>query len=393
MRRLSRRHFLRRGAGAGLTLAGSKFLTGCVPGGAPPSFIAQPADVPVADRAEVSAVRGTDLYEMTRQTLEAVGGIDVIVHPGETVFIKPNFGAYGWLWLDTFATGEDVKPEIVIVVAEECLKAGAAKVIIGEGSQKPEFPWDRATTFDGSTNLAAEAQRLNATYPGEVVLACLQVDSPTWDGLPSPHTDLDAIYVSSLVARADRVISLAVIKTHRWTHITGALKNFVGVASLEHHDPGNTGGRTGLHTAAGGVGQCFVDICASLKPDLAIIDGSICVEGNGPNVAGGWWGKTIDVSDTLGDWFMLGSTDLVAADATAARIIGCDVDQIDHLQKAYNQGVGQIREDMIDVTGATIDELRVDFEPAEVVAGLDEIMLQGLILQLMSMTTQTYPRW
>jgi hypothetical protein len=41
--------------------------------------------------------------------------------------------------------------EIVVAVAEECLKAGAAEVIVGDGSQVPRFDWGAATTLDGST--------------------------------------------------------------------------------------------------------------------------------------------------------------------------------------------------------------------------------------------------
>jgi uncharacterized protein (DUF362 family) len=38
----------------------------------------------------VAAIRGEDLSAMTREALEAVGGVRSIVNEGETVFIKPN---------------------------------------------------------------------------------------------------------------------------------------------------------------------------------------------------------------------------------------------------------------------------------------------------------------
>ena len=44
--------------------------------------------------------------------------------------------------------------------------------------------------------------------------------------------------------------------------------------SLSRHGSGFFA-RDKLHFAAGGVSQCFLDIVAGVKPDLAIIDGSI----------------------------------------------------------------------------------------------------------------------
>jgi hypothetical protein len=114
------------------------------------------------------AVRGHDLWSMTREVLEALGGIGRIVNPGETVFIKPNMVTLPWAGSgrNPFARGECTKAEIAAATAEACLEAGAREVIIGDGSQMPRFEWERATTLDGATNLAAEAARLRAAHPG-----------------------------------------------------------------------------------------------------------------------------------------------------------------------------------------------------------------------------------
>lgn len=378
MRRLTRRGFLHCAAGAGLGLSGSQLLTGC--GGTPPPLIGAVTDVPVDTTSRVSVIRGLDLYEMTHQALDAVGGIESVVHPGETVFIKPNLGGVDFVSHNSFLGGESAKVEIIVTVAEACLQAGASKVIIGEGGQVRQFSWEHAVTLDGSTNLAAEAARLNAAYPDKLQLACLMVDSPEWDPVPSPHTDLGEIYISSLLARADRVISIAPIKTHRWTYITGTMKNFVGSTSFDRYGSGMPW-RYALHNAAGGVSQCFLDIVAGIRPDLAIVDGSICCEGNGPHVLPIWWGTTVDVRNRLGDWFLLAGTDLPALDATAARIIGQDVAGVPYLVNAYNQGLGQIQESQIQLVGASLDELRMNWTPAQHLEGFGDVILPTLILQ------------
>jgi uncharacterized protein (DUF362 family) len=96
------------------------------------------------------------------------------------------------------------------------------------------FDWKYATTLDGSSNLVQEAERLSTKYGKKVTLACLEVDSPGFVEVPS-RTYLDKIAVSSLVVEADRVISIPVAKTHSWAQLTLALKNFIGVTSLERY--------------------------------------------------------------------------------------------------------------------------------------------------------------
>ena len=47
---------------------------------------------------------------------------------------------------------------------------------------------------------------------------------------------------------------------------------------------------------------------------------------------------------------------------------------------AFNQGMGQMREDLIELKGATLDELRVDWQPAEQVEGFNNVILEGIAL-------------
>ena len=373
MHRITRRDLLKSGANATLAFGASQLITGC--GGITPPF------APTGKPSRVAAIRGTDLYVMTREALAVFGGAEAIVSPGETVFIKPNFCTAGFLPVDGVANGSCTKPDIVVAVAEECLRVGAGKVIIGDGGQAWTFSWEELHTLDGSTNLAEEAKRLNAAYPGKLQLACLIGDSPAWDAIPSPYTNLGEIYVSSLVSRADKIISVPVLKTHMMTQVTASLKNFVGATSTEDYGFG-TPSRMKLHNAIGGIEQCFLDICSAIKPAFAIIDGSVCGEGNGPTIIPGLMGATVDMKDRLGDWLLLASNDLTAADATAARVISHDVSQVKHLTMAYDQGLGQIHEELIEIVGASLDELRVEWQPAAHLECAAHVVMQSLGLIL-----------
>ena len=381
MHKPTRRELLKLGAGAAAGFCTSGFFTNC--GAGKTSTASTPTPAPIStvacsagDGAKVAAVRGMDLTAMTRSALDALGGIQTVVKPGETVFIKPNMVTLPWssASYNPFRLGECTKPEIVIAVIEECLKAGAREVIVGDGSQMPSFNWSGAVTLNGSSNLAVEAGRLSTQYARSVRLACLDVDTPEWIEIPV-GTSLGKVVISSLAVNADRVISIPVAKTHKWAHLTLSLKNFIGITPLERYGWGSTSGETTrvfLHRndpGAHGFGRLFVDIAKAVKPDLAIIDMSIGMEGDGPSLSAG--GRTVDMSTRLGSWLLLASTDPAAADATAARVLNLEspyVDQI--LSMAHDAGMGTICASAIQLIGATLDQLRVSWLPAQVaVAG------------------------
>jgi uncharacterized protein (DUF362 family) len=358
---LTRRDFMRLSAAA----IGGAVLADCgeAPAGGPPPE----APIPLEPTAQVAAVRGDDLAPMTRQVLDAVGGVEQVVHEGETVFIKPNMVTLPWARSgNCFVGGECAKPEIVIAVADECLRAGAAEVIIGDGSHMPTLEWEYATTFDGATNLVLETERLSAQYAGRARVASLEVDSPEWVEVPS-RTYLGRIAISSLVARADRVISIPVAKTHSWAQLTLSLKNFIGITPLERYATwmeGGYGDRSGGfdHSSPRAIAEIYLDIVAAVKPDLAIVDFSIGMEGDGPTLGSG--GRPVDMRSRLGSWVLLASTDPVAADATAGRVMSHDVSAMKQLTMAYDMGLGEIREGAIEIVGERLDALRVPWAPA-----------------------------
>lgn len=357
---MKRREFLKTGACASFALGAPKVLWSCT------NNISVPGPSPIT--ARVAAVRGKNLFTMTRDALDALGGIRKIVNEGESVFIKPNFVSFPWAqYNNCFAIGECTKPEIIIAATEECLKAGASEVIIGDGSQMPSFNWKFATTLDGSTNLAQEAARLSSTYKRKVTLACLEADSPEWTEINS-RTHLGKIAVSSLVTQADRVISIPVAKTHSWAQLTLALKNFVGVAALKRYGrlygDGHWDRSGGFdHGSPQAIAQYYLDIVDAVKPDLAIIDFSIGLEGDGPTTDIG--ARTVNMKNRLGSWLVLASTDLMAADATAARVMSHDIATIKQLNMGYEMGLGEIRESSIEILGERLDGLRVEWLPAK----------------------------
>ena len=356
MKKINRREFLKTGIGTAVTLNSPWLLATCKNGQESIQDI----------HAQVAAILGDNLDLMTRQALNMLGGIETIVKEGDVVFIKPNFVTFPWAqYNNCFHTGECTKTEIIIAVTEECLKAGAAEVIVGEGSHLPTFEWQYAITLDGSKNLVQEADRLSKLYDRKVNLACLETDSPEWIEIPS-ETPLNKIAISSLVADADKVISIPVAKTHSWAQLTLALKNFIGITPLSRYAQlvDNTWWNRGTfdHRTPQSIAQVYLDIVKGIKPDLSIIDFSICVEGDGPTLDLG--GRTVNMRERLGSWAIIASTDILAADATAARMMNHDTNTVKHLAMGFNMGLGEIREQSIEIVGEKLDNLRVNWEPA-----------------------------
>jgi len=353
----ARRDFLRAAVGAAVAVGSPWPLATCRASAQEPSSKAN---------ARVAAIRGDNLDAMTRDALDALGGIHTVVNQGETVFIKPNFVTIPWAKDNKcFHAGECTKPEIVIAVMEECLKAGAAEVIIGEGSHLPKFDWQYAGTLDGNTNLVKETNRLSSKYDGKVTLACLETDSPGWAEVPST-TPLNKIAISSLVANADKVISIPVAKTHSWAQLTLAAKNFIGITPMSRYAQliANTWWNRGTfdHSSPQAIAQVYLDIVKAKKVDLSIIDFSICMEGDGPSRGNG--GTTMNMKERLGSWAIIASTDIMAADATAARIMSHDTTKMKHLTMGFEMGLGEIGEQSIEILGETLDKLRVEWKPA-----------------------------
>jgi uncharacterized protein (DUF362 family) len=359
MKNIKRREFLKAGLSTAIALGTPWRFTSCKDQNSV-------KDTSNEIHAKVAAIRGNNLDSMTRDVIDALGGIQTIVNKGETVFIKPNFVTFPWAqYNNCFHIGECTKPEIIIAVTEECLKAGAEEVIIGDGSHLPEFEWQYAITLDGSMNLVKEAERLSSLYGGKVTLACLEIDSPGWVEVPS-NTPLNKIAISNLVANADRVISIPVAKTHSWAQLTLALKNFIGITPLSRYAQliDNTWWNRGTfdHGNPEAIAQVYLDIVKSIKPDLSIIDFSIGIEGDGPTIDLG--GTIVNMKERLGTWVIIASTDIMAADAIAARIMSHDTSKVRHLSMGFDMGLGEIREESIEIVGEKLDNLRVTWKPA-----------------------------
>jgi uncharacterized protein (DUF362 family) len=146
-----------------------------------------------------------------------------------------------------------------------------------------------------------------------------------------------------LLREVDWVVSLPKLKTHHWVGVTLAMKNLFGVLpGLVYGWPKNV-----LHVA--GIDSSILDICATVRPHLAIVDGIVGMEGDGP---------------ILGDphpagVLVMGSS-FPAVDATAARIMGIRPERVAYLRAAAPR-LGPIAEGAIEQRGEALSAVRTPF--------------------------------
>jgi uncharacterized protein (DUF362 family) len=135
------------------------------------------------------------------------------------------------------------------------------------------------------------------------------------------------------------IISAAKMKTHMSTKVTLGMKNMFGMLpdklKFKYH--------------AKGISKVVVDINTVIKPVLTVIDGFVAMEGKGPT----------DGSPVKMDLIIAGK-DVVATDATGARVMGIDPHEISHIRGAYQKGLGNI--DDIDIVGEKIEDVRKEFK-------------------------------
>lgn len=151
--------------------------------------------------------------------------------------------------------------------------------------------------------------------------------------VPDAHT-LDSIKVPRIV-KESAIVSAAKMKTHSETQVTLGMKNMFGLL------PDKFKGK--FHVR--GMRKVITDINTVLRPVLTVIDGFVAMEGRGPVS-----GKPVKM-DTI-----IAGRDVVATDATAARIMGFDPHMVGHIRMAHEKELGEI--DDVEVVGDGVDAVR-----------------------------------
>lgn len=248
---------------------------------------------------------------------------------GKRVVLKPNLVEYHREKVI------NTDPRVVAAVIELCQREEAAEVIVAEGPGH----WRNVEYLVAASGLGDVLR----TY--KVPFVDLNHDEPVKRANLGRLTGLEHLFLSRTIASADVVISLPKLKTHHWAVATLSLKNLFGTM------PGICYGwpKNELHWR--GIDNSIVDIGATRTPDLAIVDGIIGMEGDGP---------LNGTPKPMGVLVM--GTDLVAVDATCCRLMQLDPERIGYLVLGQRKKLGLLAEAQIQQLGETISERKKPFD-------------------------------
>jgi uncharacterized protein (DUF362 family) len=160
-------------------------------------------------------------------------------------------------------------------------------------------------------------------------------------------TPMRALLLPQVLGEVDWVVSMPKLKTHHWAGVTLSMKNLFGVMpGLYYGWPKNL-----LHWV--GIERAILDIYATVRPQFAICDGIVGMEGDGP---------IMGTPKSAGVVVM--SRDPLALDATCARIMRIDPAKISYLRDAHGW-LGTIDEAAIPQVGERIDAVATRFDLLE----------------------------
>lgn len=258
----------------------------------------------------VHVAQGSGPYANTRQALKRV---DLGPVRGKRVLLKPNMGRVA-----AAGSGIVTHPEVVAAAIDAFREAGA-EVSVGE-SPIVGVDVEDAFAASGLTPLAAERR-----------CPLVDMDRRPFVEVPVPEGRvMRSLRVCPEVLESDFVVSIPVMKMHMHTGATLAVKNMKGClwrrSKVELHmlPPLPEGGQKSLDVA-------IADMASVLRPHLAIVDGTVGMEGLGPSAG---VPKSLDA--------IVVSADAFAADAVACQLMGTDAAGIPHLRLGAERGYGVI---------------------------------------------------
>jgi uncharacterized protein (DUF362 family) len=260
-----------------------------------------------AAAAEVGIATGADYAKAVTAAVDLVGGIGAFVKPGHVVVVKPNIG-----WNSPPEVKATTDPLVVRTLVHLCFKAGASKV----------FVFDRSVSNPRLAYVTSGIQKAAEEAGARV----LRVDNVADAKLYPRFTIPDAYFLTeSLVNRyaleCDTLVNVPIAKHHGEAGLTLAMKNLMGI----------TGDQRGKWHWQ--LDDAIADINRKVRSQLTLIDASSIMLRGGPT---GGNPSSLKRLDTF-----IASSNVVSADAEAAKLFGRTAADIPYLLQAEKAGIGR----------------------------------------------------
>jgi len=247
---------------------------------------------------------------------------------GKTILLKPNL-------VETRADAPHINthPSVIRAATEAFRSLGASNVLLAEGSGHCR----------DTLRLLEETGIMDVLAQDRIPFVDLKYDDVYTVPNAGSHSRLKTLTLPLTLRKVDWIVSMAKLKTHHWVGVTLSMKNLFGLM------PGSFYGwpKNVLHHA--GIEECILDINATVRPQFAIVDGIVGMEGDGP---------IMGMPKTAGVIVM--GRNFPAVDATCSRVMGIDPRRVNYLSEASGS-LGAIREENIRQRGEFLSAVQTPF--------------------------------
>lgn len=301
---MRRRDFFKTSVGAGLAAGAALSLGGYQKLWAAPSGTAS---------YDMIAVMGGTPEAMFDIGIQELGGIGTFVKKGQKVLVKPNIG-----WDVVPELAANTNPLLIKRIIEHCFKAGAREVYVFDHTCDN---WINTYRNSGIEKAAKSAGA--KVVPANSENYYQQIEIPGGVKLKSAK-------VHEILLEADVFLNVPILKDHNSTRMTACLKNNMGLVWDRGYWHSNN-----LH-------QCIADYALyQKKPALNIIDCYNVMVKHGP--------QGVSKEDVVQMKSLILTTDWVAGDAAAAKMLGVEPARIDYIPIAHKMGLGNMNLDSLNI--------------------------------------------
>jgi uncharacterized protein (DUF362 family) len=262
---------------------------------------------------DLVAIMGGKPEAMFDLGIQELGGIGAYVKKGQKVLIKPNIG-----WDRTPEYAANTNPFLVKRIIEHCFRSGAKEVYVFDHTCDnwvncyKNSGIERAAKDAGAKVVPANSE----SYYQEIKINGGQV--------------LKTAKVHHLILETDVFINVPVLKDHSSTRMTCCLKNMMG----------SVWDRGFWHK--NNLDQCIADYANfEKKPALNIVDCSNVMIKNGP--------QGVSKEDVVNMQSLIISSDWIAADAAAAKMLRHNPADINYIPMAHKMGLGNMNLESLNI--------------------------------------------
>lgn len=288
-------------------------------------------------KEKVILVKGTDKREMVREALTILGKeLKEKVKKARSIFIHPNLVNYN-------NPNACTHPEAVRGIIDHISLIRGDQILIGDAGYH-----DTKQAF----------KVLN--YPslkrsGNIKLIDLNDDKTIQSFAYTRDLKKRPIGFSKTVTRSDLVIIVAPAKMHSYYTVSLSLKTHIIGSQVVPKSPFGIHARwPWVHTGYKSAHLTLADVYQKHPADLAIIDGTSAMQGNGPSS-----GETINLG------WIIASFNPITADLLATYLMGFEPQKIGYLYLLHQKGLSPIDVKKLEIIGPDPKTLRKKLKPPD----------------------------